>query len=627
MIASSLNPKSLWWIVVAVILAALLIYWPNPRMGYVLDDHYVIARNPVVKNPSAAGIFSSGLFDSAKRQTESKLNYYRPLLTASFSLDYKLWGLNPYAQRLVNAGIHVLNCLLVFALFYLLFGKAERAGIAAILFCVLPVHEWSVRYIVGRGDLLSAFFGLGSLTLLAAFIRNDKKILLWGSAAFFVGALLCKETAMLNIAYVFMTALFLTRQLRRTVILTSFFGLIAAAYYVARLKFLPINGGAPLDWNGIIQGISLGGDYVLRFLMPRSALVSVPYGFILAHVWFIGCLGLLYLGLIRSNEDRRDIPAVLLGVSWIFVGILQFAVIARIMERLGPVLSEHFLYFEAVGFVLLLAVMIEKIRIIFFRKAIFSGLVFYYIVLSMIGGYYWVNEETLLRNVQAVERQRFTVAYEQIQMRFDSDEREVMYLIERSKSAATQSMWYRRLGDIARSRGDYDKAKEALGKAVELNSMNIEAINELAVCHLEKGNPRAGIALLDLSITVDPRQSDVYRLYGVLFYRSGKFDKAVEYLNQSLDRDPDQSEAELYLMMAYYFLNDKKSYIEIVEHLSAHSLNPQTVLRFAARELFMHGYFQETVKVISDSAALFQGDPSMAALRQEAERRAAGLPK
>ena len=316
--------KSLWLLAAALILVSLFIYWPNSKMGYVLDDHYVIAQNPVVKHPTFVRIFGSGLFDHARRKTDSNLNYYRPFLSATFALDYQLWGMNPFAQRIVNLVIHILNTSLVFVFLYLLFRNFDRAGIGAIFFCILPIHEWSVRYLVGRGDLLLAFFTLSSLVSLIIFIRQEKKEWLWASLGLFVAALLSKEVALLNVAYIFMITFYATRQLRRTVVITAFFGIVAVGYYLLRLQTFPISASSVVDIGGLIQVAGLGVSYLLRFLMPWAAITAVPYGEMTALLWALSCLGLLIVGLRRSNVRNDGMAACVLGLFWIMAGHFSF---------------------------------------------------------------------------------------------------------------------------------------------------------------------------------------------------------------------------------------------------------------------------------------------------------------
>lgn len=625
MTMTPLDKKSFWILALCLVVSSLLIYWPNPRMGYVLDDHYVIARNPAVKDPSLTRILTSGLFDSAQRKTDSHLNYYRPLLTASFAADQYLFGSQPFAQRLVNLLIHVLNCVLVFGFLYLLFGNVQRAGLAAILFCILPVHEWSVRYIVGRGDLLSTLFSLGSLIALLCYIQKNIKPWLWLSTLLFVCALLSKESAILNIVYVLMTAWFIIRQGRRVVIITAFFAVIAAAYYILRSNFFPINTGAAFGLADLTGGLTAGFIYILRLWMPAFGSSVISYAPVISLIWVVSSIGLLISSLKSSSVGSGRRRECIFGLLWVGIGLAQYVVVVRVIGRLGPVLSEHFLYFQAVGFVLVLAVMIDGIGRQFLRKAVFTALVFFYVSFSILSGLYWISEEDLLRHVQNLEGRPYTVAHEQLVMRFDPDEHAVLEFITRAQSASGKSVWYRRLGDIYHKRRDYPRAMDALSRAVTLNPINTEALNQWAVCYLETGEAIKGLQLLKRSIDADPGQSDAYRLSGVYFYRVGQFADAVPYFKKALEADPGQAESSLHLMMAYYFMDDQNSYLQAID--SVHSIDQRVMLSFAAQEFYSHGFFAQTVKVIEQSMSLFANDPVMKALAQDARLRMESLSK
>ncbi len=621
------NYRPFWFLAAAIVLVSFLLYWPNPQMGFVLDDHYVIAQNPVVKNPSLISkVFSSGLFDAAHRMPESKLNYYRPVLVGSFAFDYKLWGLNPFAERLVNIFLHILNSLFVFAFLYLLFRNFELAGLAAIFFCILPVHEWVVRYIVGRGDLLQTFFSLTSLVGLLLYWQEKRKAWLWLSLGLFVFALLSREAALLNVFYVFLVSYYISRRFKETARVSLMFLIVAIGYYLLRSQFLPISEDAH-SLNTIAEGMILGVQYVLRFLMPWTMMAVFPHGVFIVVLWVLGLIGLLVTQLARSHDLQEDAPIVGFGVLWIAVGVSQFLIIQKVIGRLGPILSEHFLYFTSIGFVLLLAFAVERMRSKFFRKALFVGFIFYFLTLGMVNGHFWTSEETLLRRVSYLEGKDPTVAFEQVVMRFDNNEATVMRLINSARSPANQSIWYKRLGNIYRQGGEHSKAIAALGEAIRLNPSNMEALNELGVCLWETGRNEEGLAYLKRSLAVDPHQADAYRLLGVFFYRKGAFADAIPYLKAACANDPDQNEAALHLMMAYFFVNDQVAYLDAIDQTTQKFSNDRAVLKFAASELFVHGYFADTVKVLSRSRSLFAQDPPMLGLLEEARRRAAGLRK
>ncbi len=130
-------------------------------------------------------------------------NYaYRPVVFASYSLDWLVYGNHAAGWHLTNLVIHLVNGALIFVLARRL---AKRAGIgdarfsavaAAALFLAIPFAGESTFWPVGRFDLLACMFSLGFLILLL----GDYPRLGWqrttGSLACLLLALLSKESAM-----------------------------------------------------------------------------------------------------------------------------------------------------------------------------------------------------------------------------------------------------------------------------------------------------------------------------------------------------------------------------------------------------------------------------------------------
>lgn len=104
--------------------------------------------------------------------------YYRPLLMASFVVDFRLWGAEPSFYHLVNIVLHAANACLVYGIVANCLARSERGRshgywpmLAALLFAVNPIVTESVNWISGRTDLMGAFFVL--LSTLA---------IIWGGA-------------------------------------------------------------------------------------------------------------------------------------------------------------------------------------------------------------------------------------------------------------------------------------------------------------------------------------------------------------------------------------------------------------------------------------------------------------
>lgn len=63
----------------------------------------------------------------------SETPYYRPLLIASFIIDYQLWGTKPFGYHFTNLLLHISNALLVYLFILILLKRSELALLASLI--------------------------------------------------------------------------------------------------------------------------------------------------------------------------------------------------------------------------------------------------------------------------------------------------------------------------------------------------------------------------------------------------------------------------------------------------------------------------------------------------------------
>jgi hypothetical protein len=136
---------------VVVFIAAVALYLPTARYGFVQDDRAIIVSNPAAHSVGAA----LAAFDDPYWPRESGAGLYRPLTILSFAIDWSVSG--------GRAGwLHIMNALwhgLVTALFVAVLARwlpALAAAAAGLLFAWHPVHVEAVASLVGRAELLAA---------------------------------------------------------------------------------------------------------------------------------------------------------------------------------------------------------------------------------------------------------------------------------------------------------------------------------------------------------------------------------------------------------------------------------------------------------------------------------------
>lgn len=151
-----------------LVLITVLVYWPVHHANFLnYDDPSIFQDNPFVQY----GLTWRGIVWGA---TTSYYEYWHPLMWWSHELDCQLFGLNAGPHHLVSLGFHVINSLLVFAIFRRMTGMVWRSAMVAALFALHPLHVESVAWLAERKDVLSTLFWLLSLWAYARFAEVSK---------------------------------------------------------------------------------------------------------------------------------------------------------------------------------------------------------------------------------------------------------------------------------------------------------------------------------------------------------------------------------------------------------------------------------------------------------------------
>lgn len=122
-------------LLVVALLLVTAIYWPGLSGSWLFDDYPNIVDNHGVQ-PSEVSI------PALVRATLSSpaSDFKRPLASLSFAANYLTSGLDPYAMKLTNLVIHLLNGLLVFVLARLLL-RSVVVGAPPVRDSSLPMYE------------------------------------------------------------------------------------------------------------------------------------------------------------------------------------------------------------------------------------------------------------------------------------------------------------------------------------------------------------------------------------------------------------------------------------------------------------------------------------------------------
>ncbi len=389
-------------ILVVIALCSALYSW-TADFPMVFDDYVYLQTNPLVKDAHSFWYLSefhqfANLPAKLGLPTDLATNFIlRPVVYATFHLNYLFDGLRPRWFRLVNIGIHTLNGLLLYALLMCLLRRSPSlprhsaafiAATAAVLFVVHPLATESVTYIVQRFTSLGAFFYLLTLWLhfAAGFVVRPTPRLALRTAATvaMVLGMLSKECCFTApVIAVLLDWLVVRTPLKlavRTalplllclpiipilVVLTAWTQNGGALNLGEALNVANLNAKPWGHWEYLVTQFTVVVSYLRRLVWPSglnldpewpvySSLLAWPVlRALLVIVALVAGAGMLYR---RSRKDARC-ACVLAFILWFFVSIA----VSSGLVPLPDLMAEHRCYLPSVGVFGLFACLLDRWR-------------------------------------------------------------------------------------------------------------------------------------------------------------------------------------------------------------------------------------------------------------------------
>lgn len=356
----------------ALAVAGALAYANTFRGDWVWDDASSVLLNEHIRQPGMLPqLFQEDQHPFGKGQG----NFYRPLVAASFMLDYLLSydvqadapatasypEVKPLLFHLSNLLWHVAAAVLLFILLRRMDAPRWVSVAATMLFVLHPLHTEAVAYISGRADMMSGAFMFGGLSLCLSEARVPRRYLIWGAGLLcFVGALLSKEASMmfpvLLAILIFLRApsVYPGETLKsyyrtRVIPLAAAAGLLAL-YGILRATVLNFSEATETAAAPILTRLVETGQafafYMQKLFLPthlhmEQTLAGVP-GWTSIVGWGLFLLILLALLLAWRGGQRR----IVIGLSWFLAAWLP---VSGIFPLNAP-MAEHWMYVPMAGF-------------------------------------------------------------------------------------------------------------------------------------------------------------------------------------------------------------------------------------------------------------------------------------
>jgi tetratricopeptide (TPR) repeat protein len=549
-----------------IVLALLAAYSNSMETSFHHDDVHTIVRNPFIKD--LAWIPQFFLQPQTGSGVYSETSSYRPLLMATFALNYHWGGLSVFGYHLFNFGLHALCALFVYFITLRMFRFASPpedppslrshlvALLAALVFGLHPVQTESVTYITGRSSLLISLFYLGSFYAYLQYSSNRRIPYLAASLLSYACALLVKETAVTLLAVLLLFHLLFPRPIswrtRFSLLLPHF--LLSIAYLAVRLHFFgSLQYGAPPvrpSYEHWITQFPVWVHYLGTLFAPLN--LNFDYDFPVFHsLWdkevMLSLFLLLGVGLVLGLLSRSN-RLIGFWALWFAINLAP----TNSFIVLEDLASDRWLYLPSVGFAVVLAYAAgwmyqawvagrsRAAKILFFFLC--SLLVEWYGVSTLLRNFTFTNDRTLWEDVVAKSPQKAR-AHNGLGVAFSLEGRlpEAEASLRRAINLAPAGgQAYINLGYVYMRQGRMEEALATYEKAIPLNPrLQSEIYNNLGLIYAEMGRMEDGEKALRKSIEIRPHHAAPYHNLGSLFERQGNIDLAIEYYETAAKLAPD----------------------------------------------------------------------------------------
>jgi len=574
--------------VATIVVAAMTIFWPVLRGGWLWDDNVDITENPITQ--SAGGLRSIWF------EPGTQPDYY-PVKASVQWAQWHLFGSHTLGYHVTNLVLHIVSALLVWRLFHQL--GLKLAWLGGLIFAIHPALVESVAWIAELKNTLAMPFFLLSAIFYLKYDQHRRRTDHFFSLGLFLMAMLTKPSMVM-----WPVALLLYAWWRRGRIGSN--DLKASAPFFVISLLLGVATLAMASWYKYLhhQGadaIPLGGFF------SRMALMGLTLAFYFGKaVWPAGLLpvypqwpvnppslreflpwpvlgGLLFWFWTKRQSWGRD---VLLGLGFFLLMLAPFSGIMPASFMFVTWVMDHFLYIPILGLIGLVIAGLDQAARWMPQPARYGGIG---LVAMMLGAMImesrsyaknFASEETLWTYTLAHDPGCWeahdnlgialfqkgevdeAIGHFQKALGINPDYAKARNnlgnalaqkgqiddaLAQFQKAVAIDSSFaqaHYNFGNALVQKGQMDEAMEEYKKALELSPGYAEAHYNFGLVLLMKGRLDEAIAQFQEAVGINPNYTDAHNNLGVAFVREGRLDAAIQQFRQVLQLDPGNREAQ-----------------------------------------------------------------------------------
>ena len=467
--------------------------------------------------------------------TTTHFGYWHPLTWLSHMVDWSLFGGNASGHHLISLFLHLGSVVLLFLFFHKTTENIWASAFATAFFAVHPLRVESVAWAAERKDVLSMFFGMGSLYVYALY-SNYSGLSRYCLCLVLFALSLMSKPLLVTMPFAFMLLDYWplkrwpwvrnTQSIQTDV--RSAWGLVlekipflVLSFIFSAIVFLTQkNVGAmstaeqlPLA-ERISNVIVSYAAYLGKIIWPTNFAVFYPYAFSIPQ-WKLILSG-FFLILITAIVIYfyKKMPYLFVGWFWYLGAFVPLIGLVQVGEQS---MADRHTYLPSIGIAMMLSwsvfymVQSGKIR---GRLAFSAGLavIAVFAALTWIQCGYWKNSATLFGHAIQVTKENY-VAHNNLAFYLNKKgmlKEAVFHASEAIRIKPKYELAYKNRGYAYAKMGDYKNAIRDLNISISLQPDDAEKFNFRGICYSETKKFKLAVGDYNTAIQLKPDYPDAY---------------------------------------------------------------------------------------------------------------------
>jgi tetratricopeptide (TPR) repeat protein len=506
---------------------------------------------------------------SVKGVTWAFTNYdaamWIPVTWISLMADTSFFGRGPEGHHITNVLLHLLNTLLLFAVFSKLTRSLSKSALLAALFAVHPLHVESVVWITERKDVLSTLFGLISIGCYVQYARTGRWVF-YGLCFISLCLGLMSKALLVTWPFLFLLldywplerfdagkdeafslSIFLHRTwrlfLEKLPLLVPVVLLVFATVWGAHHRQAVIPTGDISLPTRVANALVSYVSYLVKTVWPVNLSVFYPYRDHQTLFWpALGAFLILALLTFAVLRGARKTPFLPVGWFW-FLGTL--VPVIGLVQVGDQAMADRFMYVPLIGLGIMAIWGIDHLwqrtgKGSGILLAVSVGLILCLSVATYRQAARWENSITLFQHALRIDPEN-ALAHASLGSAFfesgdkQSAERHLRRALSINPARANVA---NNLGNILMDQGKLEEAEGMYRHSIALDPDWAAFRYNFGVFLFRSGRTEDAVSQFSEALRIDPKFAPVYNYMGIALRRLGKHEKALAFFREAVEIDP-----------------------------------------------------------------------------------------